>query len=397
MPKRSAIRLTKREVDKALPDTFLWDAELKGFGLRVTSAGTKSFLIQYRTRSGRSRRMTLGGYPALTPDQARDLARAELGSVAQGHDPAELRSLVRQVPTVRDMCAYYWGDYARSNGLKQKTVNDAKHLLQRFVLPEIGALKVSEVRGADIRKLHADARDAVRRYQANRLLAVLSRVFSLSVEEEYRTTNPCKGVKKFPEDQRTRHLSEAEVARLLDACDRAEDRAAADAVRLLLFTGARLQEVLKAPWSQFDLDRGVWEKPSSHTKTKRQHRVELGAPALAVLRRMRTQSPWGRFLFPGRQRPDSAEERPRSDLKRPWARITADAGLDDVSLHDLRRTTASFMLDENVPLTVIGAALGHSQIATTQRYARLRQSAQQEGVNRATERMLGAQVMRKAG
>ena len=397
MPKRSNTRLTKREADKAAPGTFVWDAELKGFGLRVTVAGTKSFVVQYRTESVRTRRLTLGAYPALTCDQARDLARVALGNVAQGIDPAEERKKARSEPAVSDICDYYLGDYARSNALKANTVSHAKQLLERFAIPEIGKLKVADVKVLDIRRLHGTARDASGRYQANRLLAVLSRVFSLAVEEEHRAGNPCKGVKKFPEDQRTRHLSEEEVGRLLDACDRFDDQNAADAVRLLLFTGARLREVLRAPWSQFDLERGVWEKPSSHTKTKHQHRVELGRPALSVLHRMRSEKPVGTYLFPGRVRSSRKEELPRCDLKRPWTSIAHDAGLTDVCLHDLRRTTASFMLCENVSLSVIGQTLGHTQIATTQRYARLHQSAQHDGLNLATERMIGAQMSRKAG
>jgi integrase len=184
------------------------------------------------------------------------------------------------------------------------------------------------------------------------------------------------------------------VARLLDACDRYPDQNAADAVRLLLFTGARLQEALKAEWSQFDLASGVWEKPSSHTKTKRIHRLELAGPSLELVRDMRERSPSGKFLFPGRdacfdpREPDRDLRRARSDLNRPWRHVIAVAGLSDAKRHDLRRTAASFMLDEDVSLTTIGKALGHTQAATTARYAQLRQSAQGAALKKAGDRMV---------
>jgi integrase len=218
-------------------------------------------------------------------------------------------------------------------------------------------------------------------------------MFSLAVEQQLRSTNPCKGVKKFPEDQRWRNFSDEEVARILRACDAYPLQNPANAIRLLLFSGARLQEVLKAEWSQFNLNAGIWEKPSSHTKTKRQHRLQLEGHVLDLIRDMRTDDPDGRFLFPGKDAepdptaPDADLRRPRADLKRPWEWIVKEAKLEDARRHDLRRTTASFMLDAQVPLEAIGKALGHTQLSTTTRYAHLRQSAQGAAIRQAGDRM----------
>jgi integrase len=397
MPKQSTVKLTKRAVDAAKPGSFVWDGECRGFGLRVTPAGSKGFLFRYRA-DGRQQYERLGSYPGLTVEKAR--AKAEDLRGARNTNHRAVRETAederRKAKTVADLEGHYLGEYAKARGLRPTTLRDARGVL-RLVNDPVKRIKVKEVTIPDIRRLHGEARDAAGVYQANRLLAVLSKMFSLAIEEGWRTgDNPCRGVKKFPEDQRWRTLADAEVARLLDACedyvgqDPVAGQNAANAVRLLLFTGARLQEALKAEWAEFDLEAGLWNKPSAHTKTKRQHRLELDGPALELLRAMRQANPGGRFLFPGEAVTDEygrTVERARADLKRPWKWIARKAGLDGVRLHDLRRTTASFMLSGGASLATVGKALGHTQAATTARYAHLSQSVQREELKRAGERM----------
>ncbi len=428
MGKGSELRLSKRLVDAAPPGAFIWDCECKGFGLRVTPKGTKSFLFRYRA-DGKQRYEPLGSYPGLTVDKAREKAEALRGARNADHRAIreEAEGERRKAKTVADLEIYYLGEYATARALRPATVRDARGVLRLDsaamerkgtlkVLPGAAAdpiqafrhardksmkafkaMKVQAVTKSDVRRLHGETRDAAGRYQANRLLAVLSKMFSLAIEEEWRTgDNPCRGVKKFGEDQRWRNLSNNEVARLLDACERyigadpVQGCNAADAVRLLLFTGARLQEALKAEWSEFDLDAGLWAKPSAHTKTKRQHRLELAGPALDLLVGMREGDPCGQFLFPGESIANEggeAVQRPRVDLKRPWAWISREAGLEGVRLHDLRRTTASFMLSGGASLATVGKTLGHTQAATTARYAQLSQTVQREELKRAGEAM----------
>ena len=400
-------KLTKSMVEEAKPGDWLWDGGdggLKGFGLRVTPGGSKTFLVRYRLAGGRQRYVRVGAFPALTVDEARREAKLKLGDVERGRDPSKERSDLRHAPTLANLADEYCGPYASSRGLKSRTVKDARTVLAA-VLADLGSHKVAEITTADVRKAHGEARKVrprkpqreagdlkgqspnLRPYQANRLLAVLSKMFNLAIEMGWRTDNPCRGVRKFPEDQRWRHLSEAEVGRLLSACDAYESENAANAVRLLLFTGARLQEVLKAEWPQFDLEAGLWEKPSAHTKQKRQHRLEVEGPALDVLSAMRAADPKGRFLFPGAPDEKGRVTRGRADLKRPWAWIAREAGLENVRLHDLRRTTASFMIDGQASLATVGKALGHTQAATTARYAQLSQSVQRAALKDAGERM----------
>lgn len=373
-------RLTKRQLDGLEPAEkrfIVWDEELTGFGVRVEPTGRKSFIVRYRAGDGGRkaplRQVTIGGYGKLTADQARAEAKTVLAKAELGGDPAQDRHDRRRAKTVSDLAELYLSDYARSTGLRASTIRDARSVLLRYALPRIGTTPVADVSLADIRRLHRATADAAGRYQANRTLAYLSKMFSLSIENGWRSDHPCLGVKKLPEDRRDRVLSDIEVTRFFAALAAYPDQGAADALRLLLFTGARRNEVLKATWDQFDLDAGIWLKPSAHTKQKRTHRFELDGPAIDLLRSRRRADPLGRFLFPGRSR-----TAPRADLKRPWRWVKAQASLEGVKIHDLRHTLASYMASNGVPLAVIGKALGHTQAATTARYAHIADRSQRQ-------------------
>jgi integrase len=236
-------------------------------------------------------------------------------------------------------------------------------------------MKVADVRTPDVRRVHAAAQEVAGRYIANRTLAYLRKLLSLSIEAGERLDNPAKGVKPYPEDRRERYLSEDEAARFFKALETLDDPDAADALRFLLLTGARRSEVLGAPFSQFDLDAGVWTKPSAHTKQKKTHRLYLEGPALELVRRRRAADPFGVWLFPGRDR-----ARPRADLKRPWVRVRDAADLKGMMIHSLRHSHASFLISAGVPLAVVGRELGQTQAATTQRYAHVADQAQREAM-----------------
>jgi len=204
-------------------------------------------------------------------------------------------------------------------------------------------------------------------YLANRTLALLSTMFELSVRWGYRSNNPAKGITKFHEEKRDRWLSDDELSRLLTALDDHPNQVAANAIRLQLLTGARIGEVLSARWEDFDLDRGVWTKPSHHTKQKGTEHLPLSASAMELLRGMHGQTEEARtFLFPGRN-PD----RPISDLKRFWKAVTSAAGLEDYRIHDNRHTHASYLVSSGMSLAIVGRLLGHTNPMTTQRYAHL--------------------------
>ena len=205
-----------------------------------------------------------------------------------------------------------------------------------------------------------------------------------AIRAEWRTDNPCRGIARNYEEPRARYLKPEELERLTEALAACRDPQAADAVRLLLLTGARRSEVLGARWDQFDLDGGIWIKPSSYTKQRRQHRVPLSSPAVELLRAIRERQHGEGDAHNARRRvgqpkrefspfvfPDKTGSAPITDLRHDWARLCRAAGLDGLRMHDLRHSYASILASAGLSLPVIGALLGHTQPSTTARYSHL--------------------------
>jgi integrase len=199
-------------------------------------------------------------------------------------------------------------------------------------------------------------------------------MFSLSIRWGMRPDNPAKGVERNPEERRYRYLSGDELRRLTETLRTHSSQSAANAIRLLLLTGARRGEVLSATWDQFDLEAGIWTKPSSHTKRKREHRVPMSAPARQLLAEMKESSQRrrqqhgepSRHLFPAR-----IGDGPMVEIKSSWTSICNGADLHGLRLHDLRHSFASILASAGLSLPIIGALLGHTQPGTTARYAHL--------------------------
>jgi integrase len=244
----------------------------------------------------------------------------------------------------------------------------------------------------DIEALHHSLKATP--YHANRVLALLSKMFGLAVEWGWRPDNPTKGIERYHEEKRQTWLSAEQLASLEGALDSYADSDAADALRLVILTGSREGEVLNAAWDQFDLDRGVWTKPSHHTKQKRIEHVPLSTPALALLERMAARRNGSPYLFPGRY-----GDKARVTLRRPWIQVCKAAGLatevripgkrgelirykPTVRIHDLRHTFASHLVSKGESLHIVGKLLGHTQPQTTARYAHLSDGALRDATNR---------------
>jgi integrase len=360
-------KLTKRFIDGVTPDPqrdrFLWDDALKGFALRVKPSGARSFMVQYRNAGGRSRKLTLGQFGVLTPEQARQMARQALAAVDRGEDPAAERQDARKAPTMRQLAA----DYLERHGPKKrpKSLRQDQDMLRDYVLPRLGTMKVTEVSRRDVERLHGSLRD--RPYRANRVVALLSMMFGLAVHWGWRESNPARGIPKFLEHKRDRWLSDDELTRLLAVLDGHANERAANAIRLLVLTGARKAEVLNSTWCQFDLVGGVWTKPAHLTKQKRMEHVPLSPEVIRLLEGMREKSDAASpFLFPG-----DVPGKPLQDLKTFWRSVCRHAGIENARIHDLRHTFASRLVSSGEPLALVGRLMGHTQAATTHRYAHL--------------------------
>ena len=365
------IKISKRTVDaaKAANERYiLWDSDLKGFGVRVEASGTKSFLVRYR-HQGRRRFLSLGRFGEITPEQARFLAQKALSRVRDGIDPADQRSQDREAITVRSLVEQFLDDHVDKKR-KPKTVIEYRSVLERYLLPKFGSRKAQEMLRADLAKLHLSMKETP--YQANRLIATVASMYSYG--EKHGLTpenfNPAKRIDRFGETRRERFLSSEELGRLGHALRELDESGrygtAISALKFLLLTGARLREALNLKWSYVDLERGILLLPDSKTGKKT---VTLNAPSMEILVNLKAKADresFNDYVFYG-ARPDV----PRSDLKKPWAAVTKLAVLEELRIHDLRHSFASVGAGAGLGLPIVGKLLGHTQAATTQRYAHL--------------------------
>jgi integrase len=390
-------QITKRLIDGLEPlenEYFMWDAALTGFGVRVQTTGAKSYVVKYRAGTGRgapTRRITLSTVGKITPDEARTLAKKTLGSVAHGADPAAQRATEKRASTLADVAQQFLTEHVEAKRAAS-SASSYRDLLERLALPELGNRKAERVTTAEVQRLHTKLGHSP--YQANRLLRVLSSLFTFAGKTHVVPVgfNPCRGIEYFPEEGRERYLTTQELALIGEAIREAETIGlpyvvdetkltakhapkennrrtiigphAAGALRLLIFTGARLREILHLKWGHIDFERGLLLLPTSKTGKKT---IVLNAPSLAILNSLPRI---GAYVIAGTSA-GSNDERPRSDLKKPWRAISKRAGIKGVRIHDLRHTHASIGAGAGLGLPIIGKLLGHTQSATTQRYAHL--------------------------
>jgi integrase len=380
-------RLTEPLV-KTLPcpakgSAVVWESLVKGFGICVTAAGARSFVLNYRRRGdGLQRRFVIGSYPDWSVGAAREEAKRLKRAIDSGADPVgELRAH-RVAPTVSDLCDRFVAEY-----LPRKRPSTRAGYLQHIkaeIRPKLGRLKVASVSFADVDALHRSISKRGVPYRANRTLATLSAMFSMAVKWRLRPDNPCKGIERNQEHKRRRYLSANELARLGKALGEYSDQQSADIIRLLLLTGARRGEVLQAQWQNFDLEVGRWSKPGATTKQKTLHEVPLSEAARQLLLGLRSRVPKGaEWVFPG------ADGSHRKDVKESWARLCRTANIKGARVHDLRHTYASVLASSGLSLPIIGQLLGHTTAQTTQRYAHLLDDVLRSATERASTVIAG--------
>ena len=393
-------KIGKRAVDAAPPEAMayrLWDADLKGFGLKVLPSGAKTYFVWYRAGEGRAaarREYTIARHGEVTPEQARQEAAKVLSRVRLGEDPQRNRSRARQDMTMAALCDLYLAEGVATK--KASTVATDRSRIKAHIKPLMGRKPVPSVTSADVERFLADvaagktavarkptrmaakkAKSADRRRRtdpaasggrgtATRTVGLLGAIFTFAQRQGLRADNPVRGVARFKDRQSQRYLKADELGRLANALSAAE-RAGANVhgvtvIRLLAFTGARKSEIEGLRWSEVDLDHGCLRLADSKIGFRI---VPLGPPALACLQAIQRDedSP---HVFPSQ-----GGEAHYIGTPRIWKRVREAAGLTGVRLHDLRHTYASFGVASGLSLPLIAAILGHRDVKTTQQYAHL--------------------------
>ncbi len=388
-------RLTKMVVEAIAPgprDSYTWDAQLPGFGVKVTPKGARIYILKYRA-SGKQRWMTLGRHGEITAEQARTKAVRLRGAIAEGIDPSRVRDDRAAEPTIDELADRYLAEHAEPHKKASSAEEDRRNLMLH-IRPALGEVKTTDITRQDILRLHHKMRETPT--AANRSLALLHKMFELAESWGIRpeASNPCRRIQKFKEVARGRFLTAGEMQRLGDALDNAagEHPHGIAIIRLLLLTGCRRNEVLSLEWSFVDFEHACLRLPDSKTGAKV---VQLGPPALDLLAGLPRFT--GPFVFPAMRGSNPTPGRARRvgpghfvGIERIWFRVRASAGLDDVRLHDLRHNFASWSVSGGATLHMVGSLLGHRQPSTTARYAHLAQAPQQAAAARVSGSLAAA-------
>ncbi len=360
-----------------------WDQAVTGLGLRIYPSGKKSFVLSYRS-GGRKRLMVLGTFGVMTIDQARRQASKKLVSARDGNDPLDEKRRATKGQTFGDLATAYIENHAKPN---KKTWKEDERRLKQHAPAGWRGRRAASITRADLNPLYAKIR-ARTPYEANRLLALLRHLFRLGQEWGYipeGTPNPAVVSKevKFKERKRKRWVTPEELPALARAIDQEPNIYVRSGIWLLLLTGLRKAELLAVRRDEdIDWTRGVLRLPS--TKSGEEQSASLSGPALAIMQA--TPAMEGNpYLLPGAKK---GHHLVNIDLH--WYRIRKAAGIEDVRLHDLRRTVGSWMTQDGVDLNKIKDALRHADISTTLTYARLGQDAAREPMEDHARRILEA-------
>ncbi len=382
------INFTKAALSKAPPPgkgqrDYYYDEREKGLVMALTATGNRSFYL-YKRVDGRPERIYLGKFPDLSVENARKLAAEAKGKIASGKNPQKEKRAIRDEMTFAALFTEYMEKYSkvhkRSWAYDEREVNKfLSHWFKR---------KISSIAKNEVERLHAKTGKENGLYQANRLLERVRSIFNKAIDWGWDGTNPATGIKKFKEQSRDRFLQPDELPRFFEALANEPNEAARDFFMLSLLTGARKSNTLAMRWKNINFTTATWRV--EETKNGEPQTIHLPHQAMAILkeRKLHADSPW---VLPGRGTSGHL-----ADPKKAWTRILTEAGIENLRIHDLRRTLGSYQAATGANGYIIGKSLGHRSQQSTAIYARLNLDPVRESVNKATEAMFGYKEKRNA-
>ncbi len=342
--------------------TDYYDEIVTGFVLECRSTGGKTYYLRY-DQDGRQKQHKIGRYEDITFAVAKKAAQRLRSDVVMGGDPAAKKAEARAVPMYAELAAQHMTDAA----LHQKSYSTTEMYMRRHIVTKWGRVRLTDIDPRAVAQWLADKRaEGLAPATVEKIRVIFGRSFELGARWGIpgADKNPAKGVPRKPlNNARERFLSAEEASRLKVAASASKNPQLQHIVALLLFTGARVRELLDARWEHVDVERRLWLIPTS--KTGKSRHVPLSSAAAAVIESLPRlkDCPW---LIPN---PDTGK--PFVSIKHGWQAARDAAGLNGLRLHDLRHASASFMIAAGIDLFAVGKVLGHASVQSTQRYSHL--------------------------
>ena len=360
----------------------VYDETQKGLCIRVTPAGAKAFYCVRRVE-GKVEWVRIGDATSVSIETARTRAAEIINDIARGTNPAEQKRIRKAEMAFSDL----FSEWVKDCIAREKKSLGKDQDNYRLHLQGLARKKLSDIQRNDIRKLHTTLSVRSGRILANRVLALVRALFNFGIKtlDIPNLTNPAAGLKMNREESRDRRLHPDEMPKFFEALAAEENPDMRDYVMLSLLTGARRSNVLAMHWQEIHLERGTWTIPGSKAKAKDNITVPLTDAAVDVLQARAEATGAQGWVFPGAGKTGHLVE-----PKKGWQRLLQRAGIEDLRLHDLRRSLASFQIDAGVSLAVIGKGLGHHSQQTTAVYARLAQDPVADAWQKGTDAILVA-------
>lgn len=376
---KQKVNFTKKFIeDLPLPlkgkRSYYYDNKIRGLALSITDKGTKTFIV-YRKINGKPERITLGKFPDLSIENARNMAESTNSLIAQGKNPNEKKNVVQNYD-LEKLFIHYLEDHSKKH--KKSWKND-QGLYDNYLINWKGK-KILSIKKSDIEKLHAKVGTEHGKYSANRLLSLLHIMFNKAIDWGLEGNNPCYSIKKFKEKSRERFIQGDEIPRFFAALEKEPNETFRDFFYICLLTGARRSNVQAMHWDDINFNRSEWN--IKETKNGESQLVPLAPQALSFLKE-RYKNKNCNWVFPSSTSKSGHIEEP----KKAWKNLLERAEIEDLRIHDLRRTLGSWQAATGANSFIIGKSLGHKTQHATAIYARLNMDPVRESVNRATDAM----------